>query len=185
MDKLHTVAKSTEKSIWDEWMKIRLYSSLSKKINRIIPIEKDVIKIYGCWITVYDECHVWHASQAIFFDILRNYFEYLWQKVIYVRNFTDVDDKIINRANKEWKKPLEISSYYINDSNQDMNAIKVMPATYQPKVSEHIPDIIKFISWLIKKWYAYEANWEVLFEVKKFNDYWKLSGQKVENLESS
>lgn len=184
MDKLDPVVESTEKHIWNDWIKIRLYNSLSRKIDKIIPIEKGIIKIYWCWVTVYDECHVWHASQAIFFDILRNYFEYLWQKVIYVRNFTDVDDKIIHRANKEWKPPLEISSYYIEDSIKDFNALKVRQATHQPRVSEHITDIIIFISWLIEKWYAYESNWEVLFEVKKFKEYWKLSGQKVENLES-
>jgi len=184
MNKLSKSPESSWKSIWDEELKIKLYNSLSRKIDKIVPIEDGLIKIYGCWITVYGECHVWHASQAIFFDILRNYFEYLWQKVIYVRNFTDVDDKIINKAKEEWKKPLEISDYYIEDSIRDLNAIKVKPATYQPRVSEHIPDIINFISWLIGKWYAYEANWEVLFEVKQFKDYWKLSGQKVDNLES-
>ena len=165
--------------------KIKVYNSLSGKIENFLPIKAGEVKIYACGVTVYDELHLGHARQAIVFDVIRNYFEFLGYNVIYVRNYTDVDDKIIKKAEAENKSMGEISSYYIKESEQDLKKLKVRPATYEPKVTEHINDIIKYIEILIQKGFAYEKNGEVFFEVNKFKNYGKLSKRKVEDLLSA
>jgi cysteinyl-tRNA synthetase len=141
--------------------------------------------MYACGITVYDESHVGHASQAIIFDTIRNILEYLGYKVTYVRNFTDIEDKIINKAKATGKTTTEISSFYIEDSSKDLASLKVRPADHEPKVTDHVEDIIAFVQRLVDKGYAYVKNNEVLFDVLKFKDYGKLSKQKIEQLVST
>lgn len=146
------------------------------------PIQSGHVKMYACGITVYDEAHIGHASQAVFFDIIRSYFEYRGFKVDYVRNFTDIDDKIIRKANEQGKKTSEISEFFINETRNDLRLIKVRPATAEPKVTDHIDDVIEFINGLVKKEYAYESSGDVLFAVDKYNGYGKLSNRKIEDL---
>ncbi len=161
---------------------IKVYNSLTRKKEDFKPIIKKEIKMYSCGITPYDEMHIGHAKQAIVYDVIRAYFEYLGYKVWYVRNFTDVDDKIIDRANRDGKKSNEISEYYIKESLKDLKYLKVKDATYQPKVTECMDDIVKFIQGLIDKGYAYVVEGEVFFDISKFPEYGKLSNRKKEDL---
>jgi len=163
-------------------MSIRIYNSLSRKLEEFESLEQNKVGIYACGITVYDEAHIGHAMQAIVFDTIRNYLEYCGYNVTYVRNFTDIDDKIIARANKEKRDSLELSSYYINETKKDLDALNVRPATVEPKVSEYIDEIISFISSLIKLDKAYEYNGDVLFDILKFPNYGKLSNRNTEEL---
>jgi cysteinyl-tRNA synthetase len=164
---------------------IKIYNTLSRKVEEFVPIKENEMGMYACGVTPYDEIHLGHARQAVIFDVIRNYFEYLGYKVTYVRNFTDIDDKIISKANKENKSASEISEYYIKETGKDLKRIKVEDATYEPKVSECIEDIITYIQKLIDDGYAYEKNGEVLFEVEKFKEYGKLSNRRVEELISA
>ncbi len=138
--------------------------------------------MYACGITTYDEAHLGHASQAIFFDVIRSYLEYRGYRVRYVRNYTDIDDKIIDRAATLGQDPLALSAHYIAETREDLAAVGVRPATIEPKVTDHIPDIIAFIEGLIAKGYAYKAGGDVLFSVAKFPEYGKLSGQRRDEL---
>lgn len=154
---------------------IKIYNTLTRKVEKFIPLKEKKVTIYACGVTTYDEIHVGHARQAIFFDVVRNYFEYLGFNVVYVRNYTDIDDKIINRANRENKTPSEVSEYYIQESINDLLKLKVNRANYEPKVTECISDIIKYIQDLIDSGNAYVNNGEVLFDVESFSGYGKLS----------
>ncbi len=164
---------------------LRIYNTLKRKVEPFVPIEDGKIRMYACGITVYDESHVGHASQAIIFDTVRRILEYLGYKVTYVRNFTDIDDKIIKKANQAGKTPDEISNFYIEDSVKDLESVKVRPANHEPKVTDHIEDIIAFVKKLVDKGAAYVQGNEVLFDVLAFDGYGKLSGQKIDQLESA
>lgn len=164
---------------------LRVFNTLSRKMERFKTINEKEVRMYACGITVYDESHVGHASQAIIFDSIRNILEYLGYKVTYVRNFTDIDDKIIDKARATGKTAAEIGSFYIEDSSRDLAALKVRSADYEPRVTDHVNDIIEFIQQLIDKGYAYVNNHEVLFDVLKFKDYGKLSKQNIDQLVST
>lgn len=161
---------------------IRVYNSISKKKEELLPLQEGTVKMYACGITPYDEAHIGHAMQAVIFDVIRRYLEYKGYKVTYVRNFTDVDDKIINRAKKEGVEPSAISSKYIEESKKDLKAIKVRPANYEPLVSENIQNIINFVQGLIDNNHAYVANGSVYFDVRSYKDYGKLSGRTLDDL---
>ncbi len=164
-------------------MSIKILNTMSGKLEEFKPQNDKEVKMYACGITVYDESHIGHGSQAIIFDLIRRYLEYRKYKVEYVRNFTDIDDKIIKKANEQNKSALEISQYYINESINDLKNLKVNHATYEPKVSDHIKDIISFIQKLIDKNFAYVENGEVLFNTKNFDKYGKLSNRKIDDLQ--
>jgi cysteinyl-tRNA synthetase len=142
------------------------------------------IKIYLCGVTVYDESHIGHARTIIVFDVLRKYLESKEVEVEFVQNFTDVDDKIINRATKENVTAEEISSKYIENYFRDFKELNVKRATNYPKATEHIEDIIEFIKKLIDKEVAYVSNNGVYFAVSKFSEYGKLSKKKIDELQS-
>ncbi len=161
---------------------MKIYNSLTRKKEDFSPVKAGEVKMYACGITVYDECHIGHAMQAIFFDVIRRYLEHLGNKVTYVRNYTDVDDKIIAKGLELGRDPLTVSSYYIAEAEKDMQALKVRPATHQPKVSDNIQPIQDFISGLLEKGAAYVSNGEVFFDVPKFKAYGRLSGRKTEEL---
>lgn len=161
---------------------MKIYNSLSRRKEDFAPISSGEVKMYACGITVYDECHIGHAMQAIFFDVIRRYFEYRGQRVVYVRNYTDVDDKIIAKGHELGRDPLEVSTHYIAESDKDMAALKVRPATFQPKVSDNIKEIQDFIGGLIKNGAAYVSGGEVFFDVPKFAPYGRLSGRKTDEL---
>ncbi|MCX8057940.1 MAG: cysteine--tRNA ligase [Spirochaetes bacterium] len=159
---------------------IKIFNTLTKKIEEFIPNKEKEVKMYACGITVYDEAHIGHGYQAIIFDIIRSYLQYRGYKVTYVRNFTDIDDKIIKKSKESGKPFFEITEYYIKDSLNDLFNLKVREADFQPKVTDHINDIIEFIKVLIEKKFAYVVDGEVLFDTRKFTEYGKLSKIKID-----
>ena len=156
---------------------------MSGKKEEFIPIEKGKVKIYACGVTVYDLSHIGHARQAIVYAMITDYLRYRGYNVTYVRNYTDVDDKIINKANQLGKNALEFSKEQIIETEKDMKDLHVTEADIKTKASEYIPQIIKFVDGLIKKGHAYSTEkGDVYFSVKSFKDYGKLSHRKVEEL---
>lgn len=163
-------------------IRMKLQDTLSKA-EQEVDISKKV-KIYLCGVTVYDESHIGHARTIIVFDVLRKYLENKGIEIEFIQNFTDVDDKIINRANTENKTAKEISTKYIENYYDDFDKLNVKRATNYPKATEHIDDIIKFIEKLIGKEIAYTTKHGVYFSVSKFPEYGKLSKKKIDELQS-
>ncbi len=164
---------------------LRLYNTLSRKKEDFQTLEPNTVKLYVCGVTVYNEAHVGHAMSALVFDVIRRYLEYRGYKVKHVMNYTDVDDKIINRAKQLGEEPLKLSQRYIEDYTNDLKNLNVLPATSNPQVSRTMPLIIQFIKGLIDKGYAYAAqNGDVYFRVTKDEDYGKLSGRKIEDMQA-
>ena len=163
---------------------MKIYNTLTRKKEEFIPLEEGKVKIYVCGPTVYNFIHIGNARPMVVFDTLRRYMKYRGYDVKYVQNFTDVDDKIINRAREEGTDAPTISETYIKEYLDDADALGVHRADVHPKVSEHIPEIKSFVSTLIKKGYAYEADGDVYFSTRKFPEYGKLSGQNIDDLES-
>lgn len=162
---------------------LRLTNTLTNSKEIFRPIQSGRIGIYACGVTVYDECHLGHAMQAILFDTFVQYLKYRGFDVTYVRNYTDVDDKIILRAAELGESPLELSERMIQKSLEDMNSLGVHPADYEPKVSDNIPAIIDYIQQLIDKDFAYSTTeGDVYYRVLKKEDYGKLSNQKPDQL---
>ena len=162
---------------------MKLYNTLTRKKEEFVPIEEGKVKMYSCGPTVYNFFHIGNARPFIMFDILRRYLEYIGYDVKFVQNFTDVDDKIINRANDEGVEPSEISKRYIAEYFKDADALGIKRADVHPTVTETMDDIIEFIKDLVDKGYAYESEGDVYFDSHKFNEYGKLSGQDLEELE--
>ncbi len=162
---------------------MKIYNTLSRTKEDLVPIEEGKVKIYVCGPTVYNYIHIGNARPMVVFDTLRKYLKYRGYEVKYVQNFTDVDDKIINRAREEGEDALSVSEKYIKEYLDDADALGVDRADVHPKVSEHIPEIKSFVSTLIKKGYAYEADGDVYFSTRKFPEYGKLSGQNIDDLE--
>ena len=164
---------------------LRLYNTLTRKKEDFQTLEPDVVKLYVCGVTVYNDAHVGHAMSALVFDIIRRYLEYRGYKVRHVMNYTDVDDKIINRANQLGEDPLKLSQRYIEEYNKELTNLNILPATSNPQVSRTMPLIIQFIRGLIDKGYAYEpGNGDVYFRVTRDEDYGKLSGRKIEDMQA-
>lgn len=164
-------------------MPIFIYNSLTRKKEEFIPIKKPQVKMYTCGVTVYDSCHIGHARSLFIFDLIRKYLKYRGFQVIFVRNITDIDDKIINRANQlkvDWK---ELVNKYIASYNQDLASLGIDKADFEPRATENIPEMIKYIQGLIKKEYAYESGGDVYFNVRKFIGYGKLSGQSIDEMQ--
>ncbi len=162
-------------------MEIKLYNTLSRTLEIFKSTKPNHVDMYACGITVQDYSHIGHARQAIVFDVIRKFLEFAGYSVTYVRNFTDIDDKIIAKAITQGKTATEISEFFIAESSKDLHSLKVDGATVEPKVTEHIPDIIAFIQRLIDKGHAYVSNGEVLFDVQSFKDYGKLSNRKLDD----
>src|SRR5512134_2487167 len=164
---------------------IRLYNTLTRKKEEFQTLEPDHVKMYVCGVTVYNDAHVGHAMSAIVFDIVRRYLEYRGYNVRHVMNYTDVDDKIINRANALGEDPLKLSQRYIEDYANDLKNLNVLPATSYPQVSKTMPIIIEIIQGLISKEAAYVApNVDVDFSFTSDDDYGKLSGRKIEDMQA-
>ncbi len=162
---------------------MKVYNTLTRKKEELVPITPGEIKMYACGPTVYNYIHIGNARPLCIFDILRRYLEYRGYKVTFVQNFTDIDDKIIRRANEEYVDFSEISERYIKEFWTDADGLNVRHATVNPKATENIDAIIHIISTLIEKGYAYEAQGDVYFSTEKFKDYGKLSHQPLEDLE--
>ena len=163
---------------------MKIYNTLTRRKEEFEPIRKGQVNIYVCGPTVYNYIHIGNARPIVVFDTLRRYMEYRGYKVKYVQNFTDVDDKIINRAKDEGVSALEISERYIKEYFDDADALNVRRADVHPKVSEHIDEIENFVDTLVGKGFAYEADGDVYFSTRKFPEYGKLSGQNIEDLEA-
>ena len=163
---------------------MKVYNTLTRKKEELVPITPGEIKIYACGPTVYNYIHIGNARPLCIFDILRRYLEYRGYNVKFVQNFTDTDDKLIRRANEEHGDFSEISERYIKEFWTDADGLNVRHATINPKATENIDAIIQIISTLIEKGYAYEAQGDVYFSTEKFKDYGKLSHQPLEDLEA-
>lgn len=162
---------------------MKLYSTLSRRVEDLEPHD-NTVRMYVCGVTVYDNSHIGHARTVIVFDTLRRYLLSKGHKVVFVQNFTDVDDKIINRAKAEGKKAEEISEKYIDNYFRDFAGLNVMRADHHPKATEHIQEMLQLIEGLINKGHAYLTLNGVYFRVKSFPGYGKLSRKPVEELES-
>lgn len=163
---------------------MKILNTLTRKKEEFVPIKEGKVGIYVCGPTVYDYIHIGNARPMIVFDTLRRYLIYKGYDVNYVSNFTDVDDKIIRRANEEGVDASVISERYIAEVKKDMEALNVMEATTHPKATEEIPDMIAMVEELIEKGYAYEVNGTVYFRTRKFEDYGKLSKKNIDDLRS-
>ena len=163
---------------------MKLYNTLTRKKEEFVPVQEGKVGMYVCGPTVYNYIHIGNARPMIVFDTVRRYFEYKGYEVNYVSNFTDVDDKIINKANEEGVDAKVISERFIKECKKDMEGLNVREATVHPKATEEISGMIKMVKTLIDKGYAYENNGTVYFRTRKFKGYGKLSGKNIDDLEA-
>ena len=162
---------------------LTIYNTLTRKKEEFKPLHPGVVNMYVCGPTVYNYIHIGNARSAIAFDTVRRYLEFKGYKVNYVSNFTDVDDKMIKAAHEQGITIPQLAEKYINAFMEDTTAINIEPATMHPRATENIPDIIKFVSGLIDKGYAYEKDGDVYYRARKFKHYGQLSGQSIDDLE--
>lgn len=162
---------------------MKVYNTLTRKKEEFIPLEENKIKMYVCGPTVYDLIHIGNARPYVVFDTIRRYFEYLGNEVTYVQNFTDVDDKIIKKANDEGVSMEYISNRYIDEALKDAKLLNVKAPTFAPRVTEEINEIVEMISRLIDKGNAYCIDGTVFFDTASFEQYGKLSGKNLDELE--
>jgi len=163
---------------------VKIYNTLTGRKEPFKPLVRRKVRMYVCGITVYDECHLGHARSALVFDVIRRYLEFSGFSVIFVKNFTDVDDKIIKRANDlgiPWK---EVTSRYIKAYYRDMKRLGIKRATKEPKATTHMAEIIKLVRTLTQKGVAYQVNGDVYFQVEKFPAYGKLSKRKLGDMQA-
>ena len=165
-------------------MTLTIYNTLSRKKEPFQPLVEGKVGIYVCGVTVYDFSHIGHARAAVVFDIIVRYLTHKGYEVTYVRNYTDVDDKIINKAQKEGVDARTIAERYIGEYDRDMESLMVEKPTVTPRATEHIQEMIGLIGKLIENGYGYEVQGDVYFEVNKFKPYGKLSGKDTEQLQS-
>ena len=163
---------------------MKIYNTLTRKKEEFIPMDKNNVKMYSCGPTVYDYFHIGNARPFIIFDTMRRYLEYLGYKVIFVQNFTDIDDKMIKRANDEGITVKDLGDRFIKEYFEDSHALGIHEATIHPKATENIDAIIDIVKKLVDKGYAYEVDGSVYFSTKKFREYGKLSKQPLEDLEA-
>ena len=162
---------------------MKLYNTMTNKIEEFKTIEENKVKMYVCGPTVYNYIHLGNARPIVVFDTLARYFEHKGMKVEFVQNFTDVDDKIINKSIEEGTSASEVSEKYIKYFFEDISKLNILESVKRPKVTENMAEIIEIIQKLIDNGFAYEKDGDVYFEVKKYKDYGKLSNQKIEELE--
>jgi cysteinyl-tRNA synthetase len=165
-------------------MALRIYNTLTGKKEDFVPLREKKIGMYVCGVTVYDLCHIGHARSAIVFDTIYRYFQYRGYEVSFIRNFTDIDDKIIKRANEEGTDYKAISEKYIREFDTDMGKLSLEKPSVEPRATEHIPEMIQLISILIQKGIAYRGDGEVFFSVEKFKGYGKLSGRNLDEMQA-
>lgn len=163
---------------------IKIYNSLTRKKEEFIPQNPPKVNIYTCGVTVYDESHIGHARSLYIFDVIRRYLKYRGFKINFVRNITDIDDKIINRANGlkvDWK---DLVKKYIDRYYEDLQSLGIEKGDFEPRATQNIPEMVKYIQGLMEKGYAYAAGGDVYFNVRKFPSYGKLSGQSIDQMET-
>ena len=165
-------------------MSLKIYNTLTGKKEEFHPLKEGKVGMYVCGVTAYDFSHIGHARAAVVFDVIFRYFKYRGYEVTYVRNYTDVDDKIINKANDERVDTKIIAERYILEYDRDMEALKVEMPTFIPRATEHIPEMLRLIERLIENGYGYEVQGDVFYEVSKFKPYGELSGKDIDQLQS-
>ncbi len=165
-------------------MSLHVYNTLSRNKETFESLKPGVVSMYVCGPTVYDKAHVGHAMSSLVFDIVRRYLEYTGYEVRHVMNYTDVDDKIIQRAQYEEVDAIELAERYITQYDQHLKELNILPATVYPRVSTEIQNILQVVQGLIDKGYAYEVDGDVYFRVNKDDDYGKLSNRKLDDMES-
>ena len=165
-------------------MSLRIYNSLSRKKEDFETLEPGKVRMYVCGPTVYSKAHIGHAMSAMVFDIIRRYLEYRGYRVNHAMNYTDVDDKIINRANQRGVDPFDLAEEYIRDYSQNLIDLNVLPATINPRVTQEIDKIIEMVQGLIQKGFAYPLDGDVYFRVSQDEDYGKLSGRKFDEAQA-
>ncbi|MDG7056359.1 MAG: cysteine--tRNA ligase [Wolbachia endosymbiont of Meromenopon meropis] len=161
---------------------VNLYNTLTKKKEPFIPIDKNHIRMYVCGPTVYDTAHIGNARSVVIYDVLFQLLKFCYGNVTYVRNITDIDDKIINAANKKNSSVESVSTYYTKAFHEDMKSLNCAEPTHEPKVKENIDYIIRFIQHLLQSGHAYESNKHIYFSVESYADYGALSGKKIYEL---
>ncbi len=165
-------------------MAIKIYNTLTRKKENFETLEPGQVKMYVCGPTVYNKAHVGHAMSAVVFDIIRRYLTYRGYQVRHLMNYTDVDDKIIMRANQMGRDPFELANTYILEYQRDIETLNVLPATFNPRATHTIPQIIAMVQGLVDKGYAYPVNGDVYFRVQKDENYGKLSGRKLDDMQA-
>lgn len=164
---------------------LQIYNTLNRQKEEFVPITPGSIGMYVCGVTVYDLCHIGHARTFVSFDMIVRYLRYRGFKVKFVRNITDIDDKIIKRANEKGIDAKELAEHFINEMYQDFDKLNIARPDVEPRATENIPEIIALVQKLIDKGFAYVAdNGDVMFAIDKFKDYGRLSRQKLEELEA-
>jgi cysteinyl-tRNA synthetase len=163
---------------------LSIYNTLTGKKEPFQSLQPKIVRMYVCGVTVYDYCHLGHARSALVFDVIRRHLEFSGYQVDFVKNFTDVDDKIIKRANERGVSCDAITAEYIEAYHQDMGKLGIRRATNEPKATEHMPEIIALVNTLIQKGLAYAVAGDVYFQVEKYQDYGRLSKRKLEDLQA-
>ena len=163
---------------------MKIYNTMSRMKEALAPRIPGEIKMYSCGVTVYDLSHVGHARMLMVFDVISRYLRFAGYRVTFVRNFTDIDDKIIRRAAQEGVSAREVSQRNVAAFHEDMAALGVLPPDVEPKATEHLPEMIGLIERLIAKGYAYTVDGDVYFEVRRFPAYGKLSGKNLDELQA-
>ena len=164
---------------------LQIYNSLNRKMEIFRPIDISRVRIYVCGMTVYDFCHIGHARVLVVFDVVYRYLCHIYgaEHVSYVRNITDIDDKIIQRANEQGEQIDAVTARFIDAMNEDARALGVLSPNQEPRATQHMTQIIEMIAALVAKGYAYQAgNGDVYYDVSEFSPYGKLSGRQVEDL---
>jgi cysteinyl-tRNA synthetase len=161
---------------------VRIYNTMTRTKEELVPMRADEIRMYSCGVTVYDLSHVGHAKMMIVFDVIARYLRFAGYRVTFVRNFTDIEDKIIRRANEEGVPAHEISERYIAAFREDIAALGVEAPDVEPKATEHVPEMVALIERLVAGGYAYVVDGDVYFEVRRFPAYGKLSGKNLDEL---
>lgn len=161
---------------------LTIYNTQTRQKEPFVPLNYPQVKMYCCGVTVYDYCHLGHARSYIVWDIVRRYLQWRGYAVTYIQNFTDIDDKILNRAKQQGVSMKEISERFIEAYHEDMRALNIKEADAYPRVTEHIPEIHQLIQELEKKGYTYTINGDVYYQVNKFSDYGKLSGRNLQQM---
>ena len=165
-------------------MSLKVFNTITSRKEDFNPIDGKNVGMYVCGVTVYDMCHIGHARAYVSFDVIQRYLRYSGYNLKTVRNFTDVDDKIIKRAQEQGEPPNAISERYIKEFSKDMELLGVAPSDVEPKVTEHIPEIIDLIKRIIDRGHAYEADGDIYFSVKSFPSYLQLSGRQLEDMKA-
>ncbi|MCE9536617.1 MAG: class I tRNA ligase family protein, partial [Nitrospirae bacterium] len=163
---------------------LSIYNTLTGKKEPFHSLQPKIVRMYVCGVTVYDYCHIGHARSALVFDVIRRYLEFSGYEVEFVKNFTDVDDKIIKRAHERGVSCDVITAEFIEAYYQDMGKLGIRRATNEPKATEHMAEIIELVGTLIQKGLAYPVDGDVYFQVEKYQAYGRLSKRKLEDLQA-